>query len=267
MASGYVVAPLAVAIQPRLAGRVATIDVVLGESVQKGQILLRLDSDDAALAERLARSDVAMARAQLAVAQAALDQARGPLVRLEALAAKGASSRSALEDARLGLALLEEQLAVQQHALAAAELRHEQAARMLDRLIVRAPFAGVIASLSAVPGLVVASAEDGRADPSGLMTLIDPTQLFVDVEVAEINIAQIGPNQGARVVLDAYPDREILATVLFIEPSASRQRGTVNVRLRLKGHDPGVLANMAAKVTFEGPSEVALSATDTQTKD
>ncbi|WP_146203610.1 efflux RND transporter periplasmic adaptor subunit [Azospirillum sp. TSH100] len=249
--SGYVVAPRSVAIKPQAGGRVATLDVELGQRVQAGQILGRLDMAQALLNRRIAQSNVDMAVARVASAEAELSQSLDPLRRLEALAPRGIASEASVADARLKAARLRHEVNVQNRALETSRLYLEQAELDLEHLVIRAPFTGTVVNIATVPGQVVSSGESGGSDPSVLMTLVDTDTLFVDVDIAETNIAGIAPGQPARVVLDAYPKQERAASVLLIEPSASRQKGTVTVRLSLPNTGGGMLANMAAKVVFD----------------
>src|SRR6266536_2659566 len=68
-ASGYVVAHHKIAVGAKVMGRVAWIGVEKGDRVQQGQVLVRLEDNDF-------RAQVNQARANLAAAQARLDQLR-----------------------------------------------------------------------------------------------------------------------------------------------------------------------------------------------
>lgn len=67
--SGYVVAHHKIAVGARVMGRVEWIGVEKGDKVQEGQVLVRLESDDF-------RAQVNQAKANMAAAQARLDQLR-----------------------------------------------------------------------------------------------------------------------------------------------------------------------------------------------
>src|SRR6266480_361826 len=68
-ASGYVVAHHKIAVGAKVMGRVAWIGVEKGDKVQQGQVLVRLEDNDF-------RAQSNQARANLAAAQARLDQLR-----------------------------------------------------------------------------------------------------------------------------------------------------------------------------------------------
>ncbi|GAB5434374.1 MAG: hypothetical protein EpisKO_37440 [Epibacterium sp.] len=92
------------------------------------------------------------------------------------------------------------------------------------------------------------------------MELMDISHLYVDVDVAERNIAAIGLDQSAEVRLDAFPERSFAAQVTMIDPRASREKATIRVRLRLEADDLiGVRPNMSAKATFINRTDRALA--------
>ena len=89
---------------------------------------------------------------------------------------------------------------------------------------------------------------------------MDVSHLYVDVDVAERNIAEIQIDQMADVRLDAFPDRSFSAQVTVIDPRASREKATIRVRLRLDAEDLiGVRPNMSAKTTFINLTDRALA--------
>ncbi|WP_165390151.1 efflux RND transporter periplasmic adaptor subunit [Thalassococcus sp. S3] len=261
--SGHVIAPKEVVVQSEIPGRVDRLGVDIGDIVRKGDVVAWLDATEAELALEIAQSDVELARSEVNLARAELAAAEGPIARLETLVDRGTASSAQLSDARLSAQHLAQAIAVAQRKLDTAQLRVAQARATLDRHVLRAPFDAVVVERPAAPGMLLSSGEDGGADAAGLMTLMDVSEMFIDVDVAERNIAGIRADMPAEAQLDAYPDRKLDARVVSINPRASREKGTVTVRLKLETADlTGVLANMAAKVTFTADRQLELSAVD-----
>ncbi|MDF9302121.1 efflux RND transporter periplasmic adaptor subunit [Tritonibacter mobilis] len=258
--SGFVVAPTSVVLMSDIGGQVARVDVEVGTRLKTGDPVLHLDQSDAKLAVGLAHESYRLAKAQLRSARADFAAAEGPLQRLETLEARGVGKRAELEDARLDLAVRANAIAIAQSQVETARLTLERAERDLDKHILRAPFDAVVVALPAAPGMMVASGTSGGADEAGLMELMDISHLYVDVDVAERNIAAIGLDQGAEVRLDAFPERSFAAQVTMIDPRASREKATIRVRLRLEADDLiGVRPNMSAKATFINRTDRALA--------
>lgn len=249
--SGYVVASRWVVLQSPIGGEITRVDVQIGQAVRKNQGLAWLDTGDAERVLATAEADVELKRSQVALARAELATAEGPIARMQKLVERGVLGQAELADARLDAAVLQQTVVVRRQQLRVAEVTASQARANLERLIIRAPFDAVVVERHAVPGLLVGSAEQGSAEPEGLLTLMDIKTLFVDVDVAERNIAAITPGQPAEVQLDAWPDRPLAAKVTAINPRAAREKGTITVRLKLTDADlGGVLPEMAAKVRF-----------------
>ncbi|MBD3787176.1 MAG: efflux RND transporter periplasmic adaptor subunit [Sphingomonadales bacterium] len=249
--SGHVVARHELALGSRITGQIDRVLVEAGQHVRAGMPLVELDRTDAALALRVAQAEVAQAEAAIASARAEVAAAQAPLRRLAELVPRGAASEAALEDAQLDLARLEQEVQRMQRQYDIALLHEAQARRTLSLHTIVAPFDAVVADPRAVPGQVIVETGQSGPDDTVLMTLIDTGLLYVDVDIAERNVAQIRPGLSAELRLDAWPERSFPARVISIEPRASREKGTVTARLEFAPGETGaVLVNMAAKVTF-----------------
>jgi RND family efflux transporter MFP subunit len=117
----------------------------------------------------------------------------------------------------------------------------------LDRATLKAPFDGVIAAVNGVPGQ-----EAGTTSESTLVTLVDDSQLRIDIRVAESDIARLVLAQEARISFDALPDRALRGAVIFIAPKATVESNVVSyvVTVGLAGTPetavrPGMSANVA----------------------
>jgi HlyD family secretion protein len=234
--------------------RVAEILVAIGDAVERGTPLARLDNREAlegavlqaeaSLAVRQAtlmqtRSAIEASRAE---AQAGLDLARATaeaaaanLTRTEALSARGvatsatldaaqtASDESALAVARAEATLtrfssvaLEEQpdVVVAARNVAAAEAELARARMDLGRAEVRAPIAGTILDIHATPGQ--------RPPAEGIMEMGDTGQMMAEVEVWQDRIANVATGQPVEIAADAL-GRSLRGTVESIGLTVGRQ--------------------------------------------
>jgi HlyD family secretion protein len=180
------------------------------------ETLAGADSD----AVRAARANVAAAEAQRDAAQAQLDLLRaGPT---------GGQ-----------VAAAEAQVAQAQAALALAELSVEKAA-------LYAPFDGVVA---------VVNVEPGEMSSGGLLpafTLLDVSKFQVALDVDELDVGLLAPDQAAQVTLDALPEVEIPGRVERVAPAATVSGGVVNyhVIVDLDPTDAPIRADMTVNVTI-----------------
>ena len=190
-------------------------------SIQSAQVQLN------ALLSSPTQAEIAAAEAQVATAQAALDD-------LEAGATESA-------------------LRAKQISLEQALIALEHASRNLDAATLTAPVAGVVMSVNAEPG--VRSSAD-----SIVVTLSDPTQLQLVIDVAEADIVRVQVGQAATVELDALPGHTYAGVVAAIAPtnnsSASAISYPVTVRLT-DGTLANVLPGMNAVATLTSEESVA----------
>jgi HlyD family secretion protein len=241
-----------------------------GDTVAPGDRLLLLRADDlaaevreaeAALTElaetRRPQAAVALARAELQLAQAARETARRrdlagrALLSSEALEqAEEAESlaRNALEAARLAAEALApghgEEVLAQEH-LAVLRAR-------LAKTVVRSEVAGTILSRHVEPGDLV---QPGRV----LFTIALNGGTEIHVPLDERHLARLAVGQSAVAIADAYPDRPFAARVNFISPGVDPERGTVEVRLAVDPVPAFLHQDMTVSVNIEtGRREQAL---------
>jgi membrane fusion protein (multidrug efflux system) len=174
-----------------------------GSKVAKGDMLARLDANEA--------------QAALAELEARLGFAQEDLRRLSILAERNAASQQSLDRARSEF--------VQLQALVAG-----QKAR-LDSYVLRAPSAGVVLRQDGEVGEV---AELGTV----LFWVGEPTPLTVVADVNEEDIPRVKPGQRALVKSDAFPQQGLEAVVDSITPKGDPVTKTYRVYFRLPDDTP-----------------------------
>jgi HlyD family secretion protein len=122
---------------------------------------------------------------------------------------------------------------------------------LLAHHTIRAPFAGVIVSRNAQVGETISPLSAGGGfTRTGICTLVDMTSIAVEVDVGEALIGRVAAGRPVEIRLNSDPDRVYRGRVLQKIPSASRDRGTVRVRIAFDRVDDRVIPDLAAKVTF-----------------
>jgi membrane fusion protein, heavy metal efflux system len=220
-----------VSVLPPLGGRLAELKVSLGDRVAAGQVLAVIDSPDLAQAY----DDDEKAADALALTEKTLK-------RQQQSQEIGVSSDHDLDQAR------------SDYNQALAE-RNRTQARLKDigaeavdrhRLVVRAPVAGSVTTLTAAQGAMI-------NDPTQpLLTLSDLSVVWVTALVPEANLGEVAKGQPAEVALDAYPGKLWPGKVTFVadvvEPDSRRDK----VRIAFANPDAALKPNMFATVTLKG---------------
>ena len=249
-----------------LTGRVLEVAVDEGAQVRRGDVLVRLESDElrAALDQAQASERQAAARlaglrssgrsaAQAAVAQAesVLQAARAELQRTQDLVARDFLSQSRLDDARRAVDVAQAQLAGARAQLAAnaeqgTDVAQAQAQLALARAAVAATQARLEQAVVTSPAdarVLVRAVEPGQIVQPGrallTLALAGPLQLVGQVDERYLEQLQIG--QPASVLADAFPGRSFAARVQAIAPVVDAQRGSIEVKLALPQAPPDFL--------------------------
>lgn len=217
---------------PTAAGRVAALDVHVGDHVRAGQALGEMDGVD--LDERITAQAAARraARAALDEALARLNYAQGQLRRHERLYQEQLVSAEALAAQRQAHDVAEAALAGARRELerAGAEYAAMVAQRANLRLV--APVDGLVVSRDAEPGTTVIAGQP-------VVELIDPQSLWADVRFDQAGAAGLTAGLPARVVLRSRgSDRPLAGHVLRVEPRAD-----------------AVTEELLARVTFDAQPE------------
>ena len=251
----------------QMAGRIAWVGPRMGDSVQVGEEVARLDQEELLARKRAAEAQREAARAllaemntgsrpeeiaegqaalrgaeeRLADAQRDLERARrlfdGGAVSREALDKAETAARvaeSAVDQARERVRLLEEgprreRIAAQQAVVAQAEAAVAQVDAALSNSVVTIPFQGVVTIRHREPGETVSPG-------APVLTVMDPEDRWVRMYVREDRVGEVSLGQRATITSDTYGDRTYRGEVIFISSEAEftpRNVQTTEERVKL----------------------------------
>ncbi len=214
------------------AGRVVDLRARLGDSVKKGEVLLTMQSPDAAQA----RADVQKFEADAVLAHQALERAK-VLSEHEALAAKDFEvAVNADRKSQADLHAAQERLKMLGGAT-------EDSSPLIE---LRAPVSGTIIEQNVTGGAGVKSLDNSP----NLFTIADISHVWVICDVYENNLSQVRVGDQASVRLNAYPDRSLTARVSNISRVLDPQTRTAKVRLELANSEDMLRPGMFATVVF-----------------
>jgi HlyD family secretion protein len=218
---------------PAAGGQIVRLWVKEGDRVKQGQALLELWNADLAAQRELARRQLATAEERRREACIVADNARGEADRTRQLAEKGFVSPQRGEDAdavaRARQANCDATAADVKRAQ--AQIRVTQAG--LERTVLSAPFAGIIARITGELGEYATPSPPGIPTPPAV-DLIDDTCLYVSAPMDEVDAPRLKAGQSARITLDALPGQSFSGKVRRIAPyvtEAEKQARTVDVEV------------------------------------
>lgn len=256
-----------IASQPSLTVDAVLVDV--GSVVRRGQLLVRLDSDEAAAqvgvaeaVEQAARKAVDLARVAHHRAVVLQRRSEADAHRAVTLATRGPDAISASElDASLSAASsaeldtrsrqLEIDAAAQAHAEARANL--ELARARLHDTALRAPFDGLITARHC-------SAGDTSAPGAPCLTLVDPASLRVQARFDESALAQVRSGDQAAVMLKSQPQTPLEGLVERINRAVDIDTREFSVDLQLGSLPPAWALGERATVEVRARERLAARA-------
>jgi RND family efflux transporter MFP subunit len=236
--SGYIINRERIELSPRVMNEVKWIGVKKGDRVKKGDIVVRLDDS-----EQQAR--IAELEGQLAAARIAVERAKLNYARVRKLRATQNETVEREDEARLAVASAE------------AQVRQLEATRSLAQVwlewtVIHSPIDGVVLEKLADPGELVTPQNFGgtRGPSSALLSLADPNDLQVEVDVSEADLPKVSLNQRCRVSPEAWPEKVYSGRVSEIAPEANRQKGTLQIKVQIEKPDHFLTPELSAKVEF-----------------
>jgi HlyD family secretion protein len=299
-ATGYVMAAHKIELASKVIGRVAWVGVEMGDKIDKGQVLVRLEDDEykarvaqaqgqldnakAQLAELEAGTrpqEIATSLARLAQAKADLGNAETNLSRLKALDVSRNVSLQELADAEwlVKARAASVDAATQQYELAKAGPRKEQidaqratvrqlegtlAMAQLDvaNTVIRSPIPATVLERNVEVGEFVTTGFVGDRGAKGyVVSIADLNDLRVELDVSQNDFAKVSLQQPCTIVTDAYPDKKYKGVVHLISPEANRQKATVQVRVKVLDPDDLLKPDMNATVSFLSPRKATTGET------
>ncbi|MER3447523.1 MAG: efflux RND transporter periplasmic adaptor subunit [Candidatus Dadabacteria bacterium] len=233
-------------------GRVIHLAAKLGDEVERGSLLLEIDTPDLVQAE----SDLITARSSVAKAEATLYLARRNENRLHRLYLNKAAALKDWEQAQSDSKQAESDLRSAKAVLLAArsrlhlfgksdeEIKKIEKEGKLDRITkVLSPISGTITSRKVGPGQYV---RVDNADP--IFTIADLSTMWVIADVYESDIPFIELGQPVEVHVAAYPNQVFKARISYIGASADPNTHRVPMRCVVKNDGQKLKAEMFAQL-------------------
>lgn len=277
--TGTLVPASTVTLTPKVAGRVESMPVELGQRVLSGDLILKLETRELEIAVVQARGalDAASANharlvrgaseqeldqgeAALAQAQAAYVAAQQNFARAEHLYGEGAISRQQFEAAETQLKVASAQLTMAERQLelvragppaetlaaAAAGVTQAQAAYDLARArladaVLASPLTGYVAHTGAVPGELVSPGVP-------VAVIVDLDQVYAEAGLPESLVTRVAVGDVLPVRVRAVSTEPLAGVVTHLAPAADSRTRLFRVRVRLDNPQltlrPGMVAEL-----------------------
>ncbi|WP_343564162.1 efflux RND transporter periplasmic adaptor subunit [Kiloniella sp. b19] len=227
--SGILVAAENADLSFQVAGKIESIDVNLGDTVTKGQVLAELDQSSYELSSRASEG-------QLQEARARLTEARNEYNRQQDLFSKGWVAKASLDNAQAALDTAQSSVDIAQAQL-------ELSQKDLTDTALRAPYDGKISSRLAEPSQQITAGQT-------VLIIEGKEGLEVSATVPETLIGKLQQNQSYAVRFPALPGLALNGRITEIGTQAT-QANAFPVTLLLADADDRLRAGMSAEIDFK----------------
>ncbi|MEZ6017214.1 MAG: efflux RND transporter periplasmic adaptor subunit [Planctomycetota bacterium] len=265
--SGTIEAAREFTVAPKVGGRLEALVVDIGDEVEPGAIVARIDDSELVQVAAQQAAEVAVARANKAEAESAHLLAERALRRVESLSQQGITSESELDNARVTELARRSRVDVTEAQVARAEAALEAAEIQLSYAQVSAEWSdgdgpSVVGDSAGRERLV----SDGAArivgrrfvDAGGfvspgtpLLSIVALDPIVAVITVPERDYARLSIGLDATLTTDAYPGERFQGRVARLAPVFNRSTRQVRVELVAENAGHRLKPGMFVRATLE----------------
>lgn len=209
-------------------GTLTELDVSVGQVVQAGQLLAKIDPTSLQDAENQAQAQ----------ANSAWTNYQSALINLQTVTAANSpcpttatppATAKTQQQCTLAIDQAQNQVNSAWDSYQSAETSLQTAKDNLNGAVMTAPAAGTIVSINGTIGDEVGSSGggSGSGSSSSFMVLEDLTQLAITGQVNEADIGTVKVGQSASFTVPAYPSNTFIGTVTSVSPLGQTSSGVV----------------------------------------
>jgi len=240
-------------VAPKVSGRITEIRKRIGDWVQSGEIIAKIDDAEYQQAVLEAEANLKIAQAALTEAQSQFALAKQELERIQSLQAKGITS-----PAELDAALTNHE--AQQSRLKLAKAQVEQREASLNSAKIRL---GYTVLTSAEPGFIGERyVDEGSllAPNSPVVSVVGIDTVIIRTTIIERDYGRILPGQVSEVQVDAYPLEVFTGRVARIAPIVQEASRVAQMEIEVANDSlllkPGMFSRVQVVLTAKDSAQI-----------
>jgi membrane fusion protein (multidrug efflux system) len=230
-------------VSSKMLGRIAYLGADEGDTVNIGQVLVRLDVSDLRAQAEQAAAGLKLAQENLRLARVALDRAQSDLNRARIQYQNQTMTAEQYEHTQSDYQAALSRVAVAEAQISVAKAQTAVIDTSLANAIIASPLHGVISRRWVLPGDVVQPAQP-------IFSIYDIDSVWVTANLEETKLARIHLGDHVMVHVDAYPGREFAGRVAQIAANTAAQFSLI---------PPNNASGNFTKITQRVPVKIALS--------
>ena len=238
---GNLIGDQTVSVVPKTAGRLMDIGVKLGDRVNRGQRIAKIEDEEILEQVRQAEAAFEVAKATIRQREADLSLAKTNVERSRNLFQRQLLPQQTLDDA-------EAKYQSAQAALDLARAQNTQSQARLDELritqqntIITSPVNGFVSRRAVDPGAFVSA-------NAPVVEVVDITRVRMVANIIEKDLKQIAVGDTARVEVDAFPGEDFMGRIARVSPVLDPSTRTAPIEVEIANAQYRLKPGMYARV-------------------
>lgn len=236
--SGNLAPRARVGVKPRVPGALERVLVEIGTAVREGETVATLDRREIDAQADAATAAVAVAKAGVDAADAALSNASTELDRARNLFEKGALPRQRLDTAETAHKAAAAQRELARASLAQAEAAQRRAREVQRDTTLTSPVAGHVVERNYDPGAIPGDAP--------VVVIADLRTLKLEAGVSELDAGKLKVGMPADIVVQARPGEHFRGELAAIAPEVDERNRHFKIEIRVANANATLLSGMYA---------------------
>ncbi|MEL0587156.1 MAG: efflux RND transporter periplasmic adaptor subunit [Candidatus Thiodiazotropha sp. (ex. Lucinoma kazani)] len=238
---GVIEPSMTVELSSRIDGILEAVSVDVGDSIEKHQVVAKLESEVEQAALEYARARAAI-NSDVRLQEVSLAYGRRQLSRIKELHEKKLSSFQDFDKVETETRLTRYKLAQAKETKYLAELDLKQAEAVYNRHTIRSPIDGIVVDRFLNPGESV--------EERSIIKIAQINPLRVEVVAPVTLLGKIKTGQLASVMPESPVDGKYQAEVKIVDPILDAASGTFRIRLEIPNDDYSLTSGLRCRVSF-----------------
>jgi len=240
---GNLIGALTVETVPKVAGRLDSVSVRLGDPVRKGQILAKVEDRELQEQVHQAQASFEVSKATIRQREADLNLNKSNLERSRNLFDRQLIPRQTFDDAEARYQAAEAQLDL-------AKAQHSQSQARLDELKINLGNTTIVSPVNGFVGKRMLDPGAWVTPNSAFLSVVDISVVRLVANVVERDLRRISAGQHADVAVDAFPGEKFSGRVARVAPVLDPATRTAQIEVEIANPQARLKPGMYARVDF-----------------
>ncbi len=228
---------------PKVAGRLDSISVRLGDRVQRGQTLAKIEDRELQEQVRQAQASFEVSAATIRQREADLRFAQTNLDRSKNLFERQLIPKQTFDDAEARFQAASAQLDL-------AKAQHSQSQARLDELKINLANTVITSPVNGFIGKRTLDAGAWVTPNSALLSVVDISKVRLVANIVEKDLRRISAGQRADVEVDAFPNETFRGRIARVSPVLDPSTRTAQIEIEIENPQFRLKPGMYARVNF-----------------